>query len=433
MALLLAPSVFNELPVADKRIAPHLTPAGTAGPQQLPADLARDASRRLGIVSLVYASVWALQVGFNNFIAPVLSPDRPLDDAFPYPANPVAAVIIVASLALFVHTRRAACDCEMSLNLGLAYEVLVAAGIGIVNQWTPNTVGLSWLCVLVVVHAVIVPHTPARTLLVAMIAASMDLVGLGIARARGLEMPPTPVIMWFVLPNYLCAAVAAVVSGVVTRLGREVRTARELGSYRLGDLLGRGGMGEVYLARHRFLARPAAIKLIRLDPAMTPSARQGDVLVRRFRREAEAAASLHSPHTIRLYDFGLTDDGTLYYVMELLTGLDLETMVQRFGPQPANRAVHFLRQACHSLAEAHAVGLIHRDIKPANLFACRVGLETDFIKVLDFGLVKLTRAPAPEETPLARRPTWPQKSRWASVTSITAWISTLWGASDTGC
>lgn len=398
MVLLFTPGAFTELPVADKRIAPQLTPAGRTGPEQLPADLARDASRRLGIVSLVYASVWALQVGFNNLIAPILSPDRPLDDAFPYPANPVAAVIIVASIALFVYTRRAACDCEMSLNLGLIYEVLVAAGIGIVNQWTPNTVGLSWLCVLVVVHAVIVPHTRNRTLVAAVVAASMDLVGLGIANARGVEMPPSAAIIWFVLPNYLCAGVAVVVASVMTQLGREVRTARELGSYRLGELLGRGGMGEVYLARHRFLARPAAIKLIRLDPAVARSARQDDVLVKRFRREAEAAASLHSPHTIGLYDFGLTDDGTLYYVMELLNGLDLETMVERFGPQPATRVVYFLRQACHSLAEAHAVGLIHRDIKPANLFACRFGLQTDFIKVLDFGLVKLMRGPAPDES-----------------------------------
>lgn len=387
--------------MAEQRIAPHITPATPATPG-LPADLARDASRRLGLASLVYAAAWALQVAFNNLIAPVLSPGRPLDDAFPWPANPVAAVIIAASIALFIYTRRAACDCELSLNLGLAYEVLVAAGIGIVNQWTPNTSGLSWICVLVVVHAVIVPHTRARTLTAAFIAASMDLVGFAIAGARGVSLPPTPVMIWFVLPNYLCSAVAVVAAQVINSLGREVRTARELGSYRLGELLGRGGMGEVYLARHRFLARPAAIKLIRLD-AGAGSGRQNELLLRRFRREAEAAASLHSPHTIALYDFGLTDEGTLYYVMELLDGLDLETLVERFGPQPASRVVHLLKQACHSLAEAHEAGLIHRDIKPANLFACRVGLETDFIKVLDFGLVKMVRT-QPSDESLATAP-----------------------------
>jgi serine/threonine-protein kinase len=112
------------------------------------------------------------------------------------------------------------------------------------------------------------------------------------------------------------------------------------------------------------------------------------VIVERFRREAEAAASLRSPHTISLYDFGVAQDGTFFLVMELLDGLDLETLVERFGPVPPERSVHLLRQACDSLAEAHARGLVHRDIKPSNIFTCRMGLAVDFVKVLDFGLVK---------------------------------------------
>jgi serine/threonine-protein kinase len=112
------------------------------------------------------------------------------------------------------------------------------------------------------------------------------------------------------------------------------------------------------------------------------------VIVERFRREAQAAASLRSPHTIELYDFGISDAGTFYYVMELLDGLDLETLVERFGPLPAERAVHFLKQACMSLGEAHSRGMIHRDVKPSNLHATRLGLTVDFLKILDFGLVK---------------------------------------------
>lgn len=108
----------------------------------------------------------------------------------------------------------------------------------------------------------------------------------------------------------------------------------------------------------------------------------------RFRREAEAAANLRSPHTVELYDFGVTDDGTLYFVMELLQGMDLETLVQREGPLPAKRMIHILRQVCESLEEAHANGLVHRDIKPANIHVGRLGLQQDFVKVLDFGLVK---------------------------------------------
>src|SRR5439155_24040206 len=102
-----------------------------------------------------------------------------------------------------------------------------------------------------------------------------------------------------------------------------------------------------------------------------------------------ATAALGSPNSIRLFDFGITNEGTFYYVMELLTGRDLETLVREFGPLPAERVVYLLRQVCHSLADAHARGLVHRDIKPANIYVCRMGLEYDFIKVLDFGLVKL--------------------------------------------
>ncbi|HWA56570.1 MAG TPA: serine/threonine-protein kinase, partial [Gemmatimonadales bacterium] len=113
--------------------------------------------------------------------------------------------------------------------------------------------------------------------------------------------------------------------------------------------------------------------------------------IERFRREAEASASLRSPHTISLYDFGVSSDGTFFFVMELLDGLDLESLVQRFGPLEPARVVYLLRQACESLAEAHSRGLIHRDIKPSNIFTCRMGLAVDFVKVLDFGLVKAER------------------------------------------
>ena len=118
------------------------------------------------------------------------------------------------------------------------------------------------------------------------------------------------------------------------------------------------------------------------------SAPEAAALVSRFRREAEATAALHSPHTVSLHDFGVTPEGAFYYVMDLLDGLDLETLVRRFGPVPPERAIHLLAQACDSLAEAHATGLVHRDVKPANIVACRWGLKWDFVKVLDFGLVK---------------------------------------------
>jgi serine/threonine-protein kinase len=147
-------------------------------------------------------------------------------------------------------------------------------------------------------------------------------------------------------------------------------------------------MGEVWKAEHRMLARSAAIKLIRSDggdstPGHTPSSH-----LLRFEREAQATAQLRSPHTIHLYDFGITEDRTFYYVMELLEGLSLDELVSRYGPLPPGRAIRILRQVCHSLAEAHGKNLVHRDIKPANIYVCRYGQDLDFVKVLDFGLVK---------------------------------------------
>lgn len=155
-----------------------------------------------------------------------------------------------------------------------------------------------------------------------------------------------------------------------------------LGSYRLLDKLGEGGMGEVWRASHQLLRRPAAIKLIRQTDARDAKN------VERFRREARAISQLTSPHTVSLYDFGASEQGDFYYVMELLDGLDLEVVLKRGGPLPPERLAHLLVGACLSLAEAHAAGLIHRDVKPANLHFCRLGLELDYVKVLDFGLAR---------------------------------------------
>ena len=184
-----------------------------------------------------------------------------------------------------------------------------------------------------------------------------------------------------------------------------------LGSYRLVERLGTGAMGEVWLAKHQLLARPAAVKLIRQDAL--GDGENDEVFLKRFQREAQATANLHSPHTVQLHDFGVTETGTFYYVMERLNGLDLEDMVSQFGPLPAERVVWFLRQACRSLGEAHETGLVHRDIKPANLYACRLGLDYDFLKVLDFGMVtapvgdqqtRLTQAGSSQGTPAYMAP-----------------------------
>jgi serine/threonine-protein kinase len=225
------------------------------------------------------------------------------------------------------------------------------------------------------------------------IGVSMNPISMLIARARGMwDFGPAYKVLIMHWPDYLLLGVAVVISHVVTTLGRQVTRARELGSYRLVKMLGKGGMGEVWQASHRMLTRDAAIKLIQPDLLNRVSQKDAKLMQRRFEQEAKATASLRSPHTVELYDFGVTENGVFYYVMELLDGIDLATLVKTFGPQPPARVAHILSQVCRSLGDAHRHGMIHRDIKPTNIFLCRMGSDYDFAKVLDFGLVKVLDA-----------------------------------------
>jgi eukaryotic-like serine/threonine-protein kinase len=198
------------------------------------------------------------------------------------------------------------------------------------------------------------------------------------------------------LRNVLAYALA-VTHGPVLEVGDQLLDdGVRVGSYSLVERLDSGGMGEVWLARHQLLARPAAVKLVREGAIDAPA--DDEVLRQRFTREAQVTAELQSPHTVQLFDFGVTETGSFYYVMERLRGINLQHMVERFGPLPAERTVFLLKQACLSLSEAHQHGLVHRDIKPANLFVCRLGPEDDFLKVLDFGVVSRRSRPMPAIT-----------------------------------
>jgi eukaryotic-like serine/threonine-protein kinase len=166
--------------------------------------------------------------------------------------------------------------------------------------------------------------------------------------------------------------------------------AKQLNQYRLGEPIGAGGMGEVHLAEHRMLKRPCAIKLIRPERAGNPRR------LEQFEHEVRATARLTHPNTVEIFDFGHTEDGTFYYVMEYLPGLSLEGLIGAEGPMAPGRVIFLLRQALDALAEAHASGMIHRDIKPANIFATRRGGRYDFVKLLDFGLVEEVTGPTPD-------------------------------------
>ncbi len=186
----------------------------------------------------------------------------------------------------------------------------------------------------------------------------------------------------------IAAGVAALYTRMVI-LAREAiaaaqQVADRMGAYVLERQVGSGGMGEVWQARHRRLAFPAALKLIRRDALGQRDPQRARA---RFVREAQAMARLTSPNTVRVFDYGELDDGTLYYAMELIDGLNLETLVERRGALSPGAVVAILLAVCDSLAEAHRHGLVHRDIKPSNMLVCRAGDRVDVIKVIDFGLV----------------------------------------------
>ena len=245
--------------------------------------------------------------------------------------------------------------------------------------------GISWICVWIVVYPLIMQTTPIRTALVALGSATMGpLVYITLAAKGDIGVPEN--VGSHFAANYICVALAAYAAKVISFMQTKLAEATQMGSYELKELLGRGGMGEVWTAEHRLLTRPAAIKLISTKKFGGPS--QGQEIVKRFKREAQATAALHSAHTINLFDFGVTNEGIFYYVMELLDGMDLEEIIRKHGPMSAARTAFIVEQICHSLADAHEMGMIHRDVKPANVFLCRMGRDFDFVKVLDFGLVK---------------------------------------------
>jgi serine/threonine protein kinase len=371
----------------------HLKRAGGRS-RNLPNDLLREASLRLGVMSLLFAVIWIVASVAGNLAEHAIKPDSQGWLQFDI-GDGIAVASVIVSLALFAYVRKGDKDPRFVLDLGLWYMVFTAFSLGLLFHIgavpTPQVIlpQISWIGAVVLMFAAILPTTPKKMLIAGLIAVSMNPVGMLISKAQGSwDFGSWTMVLLMHYPDYILVGAAVVISRVVTKLGQQVTRAREMGSYNLGELLGRGGMGEVYKATHRMLARPAAIKLIRTEMLGAVDEEAAQLATTRFRREAEAAANLRSPHTVELYDFGVTEDGTLYLVMEFLDGMDLETLVRQTGPLPAGRVIHILRQVCDSLEEAHVRGLVHRDIKPANIHLGLVGLHHDFVKVLDFGLVK---------------------------------------------
>jgi serine/threonine-protein kinase len=366
-------------------------PPGSSGSAALPTDVVSEQARRIVLFSGVGAFMWSFGLTMDALVLPATVGSTP-----PRAGLIIDAVGAVTMLAVFVHMRFTHVMPHAKCAAGVWVMLLNAALITALElsqiEMIGHVIGYpSWTAILILTAAMIMPGSPRRTLIASLAAAAMSPVALTVAYLLGRPAPPLGVAFVIYLPNFIWAIVATLPSAMFQRMGRQIKEARELGSYELVEQLGAGGMGSVWRARHRLLARDAAVKLVRHEAlGETESAAQAQL--RRFEREAQATALLQSEHSIRLFDFGTTEDGSFYYVMELLDGRDLESLVKEFGPLPPDRAMFLLRQVCHSLAEAHARGMVHRDIKPANIFLCRMGLDFDFVKVLDFGLVQTRKA-----------------------------------------
>src|SRR5262249_21112821 len=236
----------------------------------------------------------------------------------------------------------------------------------------------------IVCYGVFIPNTWRRC---AAVVAVMVVTPLAITLLAGLGDEAVrqrlPFLLSFTTLGLLVSAALAVFGTFkISSLQQEAFAARQVGQYRLKRRLGAGGLGEVYLAAHRLLKRPCAVKLIRPERASDPD------LLRRFEREVQATAQLSHFNTVEIFDYGHTEDGTFYYVMEYLPGLSLDELVAREGPQPPARVVHFLRQLCGALREAHEAGPVHPGLKPENVIVGKHGGVYGVAKLLDFGLVR---------------------------------------------
>lgn len=301
-------------------------------------------------------------------------------------ASHALGTLIALGMWLVLRQRRVLSEGALLAADLLGTFCLCASFIGM-GHWAVQPYGY-YTAMLAVTHvsitrAMVVPSAPRRTLLLgiasfsgfllmrATLPETSDMVYMG-GRARGV----VEALLW----STAGVAVSTVASKVIYGLQKRAKEALQLGQYTLEEKIGQGGMGEIYRARHAMLRRPTAVKLLLGD--------SNELQLRRFEKEVQLTARLTHPNTISIYDYGRTPDGVFYYAMELLEGLTLEELVQRHGPLSPSRAIFLLLQVCGALHEAHQVGLIHRDVKPANIFLCRRGELADFVKVLDFGLVR---------------------------------------------
>jgi eukaryotic-like serine/threonine-protein kinase len=325
---------------------------------------------------------------FSNSVA-MLHPKAQWSDwASPLNLLVLGAGFVCATVWLVCRwAKRSASELETIDALG---TIATASAIGLAAIYgspvqRPELSSIMGVIIFVVLRAIVIPSSGGRTLALSILSVLPSIYG---AYACHAKEPATD----YTLPLVLYPALTAVWAGlgvtaatlasrVIFGLRRRASAAQKLGQYTLGAKIGEGGMGAVYRASHAMMKRDVAIKLL-------PPDRAGADALARFEREVQLTSRLNSPNTIQIFDYGRTPNGVFYYVMEYIDGFSLEDLVEKFGPLPAGRVIHLVRQICAALSEAHAIGLIHRDIKPANVAVCERAGVYDVVKVLDFGLVK---------------------------------------------
>ncbi|MCH2110328.1 MAG: serine/threonine protein kinase, partial [Polyangiaceae bacterium] len=334
---------------ANDAILSRFVPAGL----RISPGIARTARSRLGILTLILPALSV--VGYSIAYFTELREVSIVDQQLRFALGLFGITLDLLMLGLVSWKKL---QDRQVLELGYVYEVLRAASLSLAPLPDVGTAGISWVLILVVFFPTLLPpagHLGRLALILAGLTQPMAL------SAVHLFVQPIP---FYQLLYSIYSAITAIILGLVgADLIRryQLDAPQELGSYQLVEKVGSGGMGEVWKAAHRFLARPAAIKLIPRDEKDSKSARKK---LRRFRREAQVTANLTSPHTVAVYDYGMTESGVYYYVMEYLAGLDLQHLLKRERSLPPSRAVQFIAQACDSIGEAHQAGLIHRDLKP---------------------------------------------------------------------
>jgi eukaryotic-like serine/threonine-protein kinase len=371
----------------------RVTASGSQTQARIADEVAREAARRIGTIAILTS----LTVVASAILRHALEPEMALaQQTLLYRLS--ALFLVLAGAGLAALQRAKLVSAQDLLDLGLVFEIAGAGALALMENsarltnsaFHGTTIVAAWIAICVVV----IPNRPWKSITAALLSAAMVPIAHLIA-AQIMRYPAMPYrqLASYALGPIFVAGWTPFISVSLRHMHEDLSRTEYFGSYHLVELLGRGGMGEVWLARHRFLRREAALKVVLGGLLEKAGAWEQRQIQKRFETEAQAIASLRSPHTVEIYDYGLAENGSLYYAMEYLEGLDAETLVNEYGPQPPGRVVSFLRQACESLEEAHDAGLIHRDVKASNIFICRLGKQSDFVKVLDFGLVKELAGP----------------------------------------